>query len=264
MASASVVVESGRRRTRIFRSLGGFGLLVAITALVGCDSPHLRQPSPPRTSLAPYQAVVAVAPFANESGVSIPPQKQLQVGDGIVTAINQGKGWKAVPLNRTIQAMRQLGMSRVDTLDGAVALIKQMGVDAIILGTITDWSPYDPPRFGANAIFVAGDLVMETTFDARTSEGSTREVVVEDTLPPQPIAQVVGVYDAADHGNAIRLREYAAGRYDLNGGFDPPERYYLMVFRRYVEYATWCLVEDLIQNERARIAGANQQANAQQ
>ena len=241
----------------------GFGLLVALTAISGCDSSHLRKPSPPQKTMAPYAAVVAVAPFANESGVSIPPQQQLQVGDGLVTAINQGQGWSAVPLNRTIQAMRQLGMDRVEDLDSAVSLIRQMGVDAIILGTITEWSPYDPPRFGANAILVASDLAIETRFDARTLAGSTGDVVVMEALPPQPIAQVVGVYDAADHGNAVRLKAYAAGRYDLNGGFDPPERYYLMVYRRYLEYATWCLVEDLIQNERARLASVPPGANAQ-
>ena len=187
MKSASVVVDTERRRIRNPRWWGVLTLLAAVTPVCGCESTKLREPAPPQITTAPYEAVVAVAPFANESGVSIPPQKQLRVGDGLVTAINQGKGWTAVPLNRTIQAMRQLGMDRVEDLESAFSLIDRLGVDAIILGTITEWAPYDPPRFGANAILVARNIALEATFDARALEGSTGDQVVKEVLPPQPI-----------------------------------------------------------------------------
>lgn len=263
MASALTVTRTGFRTTTTLRRGAGLCLLGLISWLAGCDAPQTRKASPPASSVAPYQAVIAIAPFTNESGVSITPSQLLQVGDGLTTAINQGQGWVAVPLNRTIQAMRQLGLAQIDELSDASDLIRHMGVDAIILGTVTDWRPYDPPRFGANMILVSDEATSRMSFDSRRLEGSTGDSVEISQQPSHPIAEVVGIYDAADHGNALRLRDYAAGRYDLNGGFDPPERYYLMVYRRYVEYATWCLIQDLISNERSRMAGASRQANAQ-
>ena len=64
------------------------------------------------------------------------PQQQLQVGDGLVTAINQGQGWTAVPLNRTIQAMRQLGMDRVEDLDSEACFAGALSV--LVLQSLPD------------------------------------------------------------------------------------------------------------------------------
>ena len=212
---------------------------------------------------APYPALIAVAPFSNESGVPIPPSEILRVGDGVVANVNGVRGWNAVPLNRTIQKMRQLGIAGIPDLQTAQSLVRAMDVDAIILGTITKWDPYDPPRMGANAILLAADGLVERTLDPRMLAHTTGESTREAQGPPRQVAQVVGVYDAAQHATLLKLRNYASGRYDLAGGFDPPERYYLMVFQRYVEFATWCLVEGLLEQERLRLAGEAGQNYAQ-
>jgi hypothetical protein len=119
--------------------------------------------------------VLAVAPFTNESGVPIPVNEIWKVGDGLITAINQTQGWDAVPLNRTIQTMRQMGIDTVPDLKTASALARAMDVDAIVLGTITQWDPYDPPRFGANVILVASDEAALREFDPRGLQGATKE-----------------------------------------------------------------------------------------
>lgn len=236
---------------------------MGVVLIMGCESPKTRKPSPPLASYAPYPALIAVAPFSNESGVPISSSKILQVGDGVVAAVNQVQGWNAVPLNRTIQKMSQLGINEIPDLQTAADLVRAMEVDAIILGTITEWDPYDPPRLGANVILLAEDGVEQRVLNPRALEGSTGGESREFESQPRQIAQIVGIYDAAQHATLVRLKNYAAGRYDLLGGFDPPERYYLMVFRRYVEFATWCLVEGILSQERARLAEIRKQEYAQ-
>ena len=263
MASASVVVGSRTRAVRSpLRMVVGIGFVVSVV-LMGCETSPSRKPRPPMASEAPYPALIAVAPFSNESGVPIPPSEILQIGDGVVANVNQVRGWNAVPLNRTIQKMRQLGISEIPDLKTAARLVQAMEVDAIILGTITEWDPYDPPRVGANAILLAANGLEHRNVDPRALEGTTGESAKATDTPPRQVAQVVGIYDAAQHATLVKLKRYASGRFDLAGGFDPPERYYLMVFRRYVEFATWCLVEGLLQQEYVRLARKRNQKYAQ-
>ena len=237
--------------------------LCTCVCFLGCETTTTRKPSPPPSSIAPYSAVLAVAPFTNESGVPIPVNEIWEVGDGVITAINETRGWDAVPLNRTIQTMRQMGINSVPDLKTASALAQAMDVDAIVLGTITQWDPYDPPRFGANVILVASDEATLREFDPRTLQGSTQERMPTSTSETLQCAQVVGVYDAAQHGTYESLKAYAAGRYDITGGFEPPERYYLMVYSRYLEYATWRLVDGLRDQETTRLARTQEKSSAQ-
>jgi hypothetical protein len=82
--------------------------------------------------------------------------------------------------------------------------------------------------------------------------GATGDGTGTDEALPRQMAQVIGVYDAADHSTLLRLQRYAASRIDVTGGFDPPERYYLMVFQRFIEFGSWCLVDQLLADERSR------------
>ena len=112
---ASAVVVDGSRGTASRTPLGmllGVGVAVLVV-LTGCESSPSRTASPPMASDAPYPALIAVAPFSNESGVPIPPSEILRVGDGVVANVNGVRGWNAVPLNRTIQKMRQLGIAGI-------------------------------------------------------------------------------------------------------------------------------------------------------
>lgn len=263
MASASAVAGL-RLPAALFplRTLVRGGLLVSVV-LMGCDTSPKRKPSPPQASNAPYPALIAVAPFTNESGVPISSSEILQVGDGVVANVNQVRGWNAVPLNRTIQKMRQLGISQIPDLQTAASLVRAMEVDAIILGTITAWDPYDPPQVGVSVILVAEEGMALRNSNPRAFEHSTGDEIRGPRAPAGQIAQMVGMYDATQHATLLRLRKYAAGRYDLTGGFDPPERYYLMVFRRYLEFATWSLVEGLLEQERLRLIEERKQKYAQ-
>ena len=234
------------------RRHGLVGLAVGIAATLGgcATTPSLKTPT---RHIAPYAAVLAVAPLANESGVTIDPRTRAEVSDDLIAAVNGVEGWAAVPLDRTLAAMAGLGMAEVRSETDARQLIATIGVDGILVGTITQWNPYDPPRFGANVLLIGDDTRLRTSVDPQALYGRTGDA---DAASPsgtvRSVTDLVVDLDAVDHGTRQRLRDYADARIDVTGGFDPPERYYLMVFHRYLRFAADQVVGGLVERERRR------------
>src|SRR5262249_33110495 len=107
--------------------------------------------TPPDVLVAPYNhgdgdVLWAVAPLANESGVSF--VDATMVADQIVAKIDEVRGIACLPMNRTIAAMRARGMQMVTTPQPARGLAESRGVDGLIVGAITAYDPYDPPKLG--------------------------------------------------------------------------------------------------------------------
>lgn len=214
---------------------------------------------------APYEAVIAVAPFSNESGVSISPADIASVSDKIVAATNgtvgpdgslEG-GWKAVPLDRTLAAMRQLGITSVRTEADAQAIIRTIPVDGLILGTLTEWGPYDPPEFGANILFIGDDARLRAALNATGLYGRTGDRNENTPSEPpaiRPITDLVIELDAVNHRVRNAVRTFAESHTDVTGGFDPPERYYLMVYDRYLDFVADRIVSGLVIREKRRAA----------
>jgi hypothetical protein len=135
------------------------GVLSVGLGLMGCEGFGQKERPDPLTLRSPYSfeggdVLWAVAPLVNESGVSV--VDPLLVSDALVYQIQQVEGVGAVPMNRSIAAMRALGLSSIDSPQDAVALAKGLGADAIIAGSITAWDPYEPPELGMTvALFAA-------------------------------------------------------------------------------------------------------------
>lgn len=227
---------------------------VLAIATAGCRSePALRTPT---RHVAPYAAILAVAPLANESGVSIDPATRAEVSDDLVAALNQVEGWAAVPLDRTLGAMAQLGLAEVRSEADARQLIATIGVDGIVVGTITQWNPYDPPRFGANVLLVGDRDRLRSALDPQRLYGRTGDgdpAANADGGVVATVTDLVVDLDAVDHGTRRILRDYAAARSDVTGGFDPPERYYLMVFHRYLQFCADRVAAGLVERETVRL-----------
>lgn len=245
------------------RFLGSIPLCLT-AALAGCDTTRSTLQTVPVVA-APYDAVLAVAPFTNESGVSISSADILEVSDKLVASLNETTGidggnqggWRAVPVDRTLSAMRQLGIDVIRTEAEARAVIETIPVDGLVLGTITEWSPYDPPAFAANVLLLGHDERLRSGFDATGLYGRTG-----DQDPAQgdqeaggvtPAVDLIVELDAVNHRVRAAVRTYAESHSDVTGGFDPPERYYLMVYDRYLDFVANQVVRGLIARERATI-----------
>jgi len=128
---------------------GKFSLLLLfgmLTASTGCSlvlpeishQPVIRNPFPQLSR-------VAVAPFFNHSDE--PTVDGREVATAYFAELQRTPGFEVVPIGVVEEAILA---NRVD-LSGpgeARRLAEILGVDAVVVGSVTDYSPYYPPRFG--------------------------------------------------------------------------------------------------------------------
>lgn len=253
--------------TTVQRVLFGACVLLAFGLLfAGCGASKPKVVYPERLR-SPYersggQAVWAVAPPRNESGVS--EVDELLVGDALAEEIGQVKGIDALPLNRTLSAMRSLGLASVDSPSDARALARALRADGVVVSSITAWHPYQPPRIGLNVVLFGGP----PPAGADGSQGgpggfsdSVRKLQSSPTATGTPMAaanngnaSVSLVLDASNTAIMRRVQMYGEARVEPN---DPMgwERYSKSM-ALYTRFACHRALELLLESERSRISGS--------
>src|SRR5690606_2123679 len=98
--------------------------------------------------IAPYAEprIWAVAPLTNESGVST--MDALRLSDVLADEAQRVQGLAVLPVQRGLDAMRAMNLGQVQSPEEARALAQLVGADAILVGTIGAYDPYDPPKLG--------------------------------------------------------------------------------------------------------------------
>lgn len=215
----------------------------------------------PRALLAPYDTSAgdvlwAVVPLRNETGTSL--AETYEISDKVVAAAAQVRGVRALPLNRTIAAMRALRMSDVQSPADAKRLASELGVDGIILGSVTAWDPYDPPRLGlALALYArAGSLEQRSaqTLDTRTLQYQPTDYryFPRSSFDSAPASVVSEYLDGKNHQTLMDIRAYAQGRHDPASALG--WRRYLASMELFSEFAAWHTVGRLLDHEWLRLA----------
>ena len=243
-AIAPSAAETARRALPV-------ALLCALhaAALAGCSSAKRAEPT---ILMAPYPAerVWAVVPFANESGVS--QIDGASVADKFVAEIEGVDGLRCLPLNRTLAVMQQLGMTEVSDLRQVYTLMRALQADGLVLGTVTDWDPYKPLRFGA-AIEVVSLLdevdgrsldLKELTMPVADSGGGLDSARVA-------VSQASRLFDGRNNDTLRELERYATGRSDPDSAIGT--RVYELRLDLFTGFAAYVLVRDLLEQEAARL-----------
>jgi hypothetical protein len=88
---------------------------------------------------------VAVAPFVNLSAERVVDGRRFALA--YHAELQKIPGYQVIPVGVTEQAMVDLGID-LDGPDDALKLAKALGADAIVIGAVTDYTPYYPPRIG--------------------------------------------------------------------------------------------------------------------
>lgn len=148
----------------------GVGVLVALVcglSTTGCSLfPDVRD-RPRYHNPLPQLHRIAVLPFFNQS--SEPTLDELKVTEAYYAELQAIPGFEVMPVGVTLKAVESyaLGTGRV-TRGGQVAwemidfqeLARALQVDAVVVGSVTDYDPYYPPRmamttrwFAANPAF---------------------------------------------------------------------------------------------------------------
>lgn len=244
--------------SRLVRAVALIACVAGIAvSLTGCASaPEL---ATPRSTIAPYstahgELLWAVAPLRNESATST--VDALSVSDRVVEAVEQVKGVRAVPMNRTIETMRALKMPLVRTPGDARKLADAMGVDALIVGSITAYEPYDPKLGLALALVPRTEAMQgrampkDQGVDPRAVQSSPTEIAP----PPssgEPASAVSEFFDGKNQAVQMDVRTFAEGRSDRASASG--WRRYLKSVDLFAEFAAYRTVDTLVQAETIRL-----------
>jgi hypothetical protein len=200
----------------------------------------------------------AVAPVLNLSGQrEVDPILQ---ADLVYGQLQQVAGLNVLPVNRVVEVYRALKIDRVQTEEQAALVCQLLGCDALLVGSVSLYDPYDPPRMGASLqLFRSGKSVQGQNVDPR-------ELARRASPPPSSAAapaaatflQAIGMFDASNGSTRTDLHRYALGRNDPVGPLR--DRAYLLEMDRYGGFVYHSLIEELL----AKPALQQQQQQQQQ
>jgi hypothetical protein len=122
------------------RATFGLGLAALCCALAGCVMFEVAVTNP-----VAGLTTVAVAPFFNLSEErSVDGRRFAQA---YFTELQKTPGFQVLPVGVVEQAIHDHQLEMNDPVD-ALRLAQILGVDAVVVGAVTDYSPYYPPRLG--------------------------------------------------------------------------------------------------------------------
>lgn len=227
----------------------------------GCASPDPLQP--PQVLISPYaslpaEPVVAVVPLRNESGTSA--VDALGLSDTLVSTVTQVRGLRALPMNRTLAAMRALEMDQPQSPEDLDRLARMLGADAVIVGSITAYDPYEPIVGLALALHARpGALHGARPAAIEIDPRLLREQPTEyDYFAGQrdagqgPASSVMLVLDGRDHDVQMRVRRFAQGRAEAVSALG--WRRYLRSMPEFERFAAHEALGQLLQREWVRLA----------
>ena len=234
-------------------------VLVVLTGvcIVGCEPTRHVVPAPDLQSPYAGREVWAVAPLRNESGSG--RANGVTFADELTRRLERVQGLSTLPVNRVMAAMQAMGIQEITTVDQAMALRRALNVDGLVVGTITAYDPYDPPKLGASIeLFRQPPRPGMPGFDPRETQRAPVDHLAHplrgsEQWPQQPVAAVSGYYDAIDRQTQDLLARYAHGqgnaRQDLAG-----QTLYQRDMDRYTQFVSYALTARLIAAERRRLA----------
>jgi hypothetical protein len=177
------------------------------------------------------------------------------VADQIVAKIDEVRGIACLPMNRTLAAMRARGMRMVASPQDARVLAETLGVDGLIVGTITAYDPYNPPKLGTKlALFARNAGVDAPQLDPLRLQIAYTEYdrQIATQYLSKPVATVSQHLDASNHEVLMELQRYATGRHDPESALG--WKAITQSMDLYTQFAAFVAVSRLIDQERLRVA----------
>ena len=239
--------------------LGAAAMLLLLLLAGGCAKRReVVQVNAPLLSPYSQPQVWAVAPLANESGVSV--ADDLAIADTLADEVQKIEDIDALPVQRVLDGMRAMDIGAIASPQEARALARLIGADAIVVGTITTYDPYRPPKLGLILqLYLADettDAAVATATDLNRLRTAASDVTlaVEAAAPDGAPSTAAGIFDAADNGVRLDVEAFARGRTQSVTAMGW-ERY-LAVMDLYTQYVSHRLLKQLLVAERSRLGGS--------
>ena len=129
-------------------------LLLLLAGFSGCALIPERIHQPVIRNPFPQLSRVAVIDFFNQSGE--PTLDGSRVAEAYAGELAQFQGYEVVAVSTTMRAIRDQQIRLGDPREHR-RLANYLGVDAIVIGTVTEYSPYSPPRMGMTVRWYAAN-----------------------------------------------------------------------------------------------------------
>lgn len=202
---------------RVFAACG-LGLVGLTLAACSSTAPELVAP---QITIAPYESETgevlwAVAPLRNESGTSA--VDALAVSDKVVAASQEIRGVRCLPMNRVLETMRALKMTGVSTPGEIGRLAQHLGVDGVVVGSITAYDPYTPTMGLSLVLWARPGSAIEGPAAPAGMDALTLQAQVREQAPGRGrrldgiVSSVSEHLDGKNHQVLMDVRSYAAGR----------------------------------------------------
>ena len=157
-------------------------LLTAKVLLISGCSLMAGSGAEPLVSPYPTQRVWAIAPLRNESG-SVQANGHT-LADHLARQLENASNLNVLPVNRTLAVMETLEIAQISSPAQARQVLASLNADALVVGTITAYDPYDPPKLGLAIELYINKRV--EYFDSLNVRKLTRASTGQGALPAPP------------------------------------------------------------------------------
>jgi hypothetical protein len=233
-----------RTHSRLARA-ACLGLLAAALALpAGCIS---IQPGGEKlfNSLNGIQTVV-VAPMMNLCTSS--DVDMLEVTNAFASELQQVEGLNVVPLGRVYQYLSANRMATVGSPEEARALAQVFKAQATIVGAVTEYDPYNPPRMGlAVQVYTVGQVppaVGSSGFDPVEASRSAVPFPVTEEAANRPRDYINHIFSGRNKEVEDLARLYAARR--KSDGTPYGWRRFLVDQREFQRLCSYGIIREMI------------------
>lgn len=227
------------------------GLIFA--SLTGCDS----YSQVPRMYRNPYPQpkIFAVTIFRNLSGSE--DIDVMAVTDAFYAELKNAdaRSFQVVPVNRVLAALADLGLSNVNHPADVAALAKVLEVDGIIVGAVTQYNPYFPPRLGMSVQLFLREKYEQSPAAKYVGSKEMARAAVDFSFivkhPVEPTNAVDRIIDARDDNVVKRLKKYIKSK-RISAGPAGWKKY--TTTENYPYFVSHEIVGELLARERDRLA----------
>ena len=192
----------------------------------------------------------AVTVFRNLSGSE--SLDMVAVTDEFCSELADIEGLQVVPVNQVLAAMMDLNLNRVTEDVDIAALADRLGVDAVIVGAVTQYDPYFPPMLGMTLrLYTATVHQRDGEFiNPRQLAQTPRDFGMGSTRSYVPCAVVSRLFDAGTDPVVDRIEAYAESRQENLGPYGWKK---MTTQRHYVRFVAHEMIGELMAAESDRV-----------
>jgi hypothetical protein len=219
---------------------------------VGCRQERIVEPvGVPNDTFGPL--TIAVAPAINVSGAS--DLDTNRIADLMASELGYVEFVNVVPVSRVLAVLADQERRRIESPAHALEVARILGADAILVFSVTEYDPYDPPVVGISAQLYGRTRYSVARFNPfQESRRPAPRPDAQFVSPSDPIAQTQRSFNAAHEWVSLEIQRFA----ELRDAEKRPLgwRQYVADQQAYVRFCCHKTLESLMSSGTPKIADA--------